>query len=100
MDRIAQISPPEALVYCAHEYTAANFKFLTHIDPELCSEKYDEILKMRETNTPTVPTTLSNELRYNLFMRCRDASLQLKLGTEGNPIDTMAKLREMKNTFK
>jgi hydroxyacylglutathione hydrolase len=35
MDRFATL-PKETQVYCAHEYTLSNLKFLNSIDPERC----------------------------------------------------------------
>ena len=37
-------------------------------------------------------------MNNNLFMRCRDIDLQNLLGTS-DPVDTMNKLRDMKNNF-
>ena len=99
MDRLSQL-PHETQVYCAHEYTTSNLKFLSHIDSEVCTHVYENVLETRKLNLPTVPSTIGKELSYNLFMKCREARTQmLVLGVEGSPIDTMAKLREMKNSF-
>jgi hydroxyacylglutathione hydrolase len=98
MDRIATL-PPTTQVFCAHEYTQSNYKFLNAIDPDRCGGKYEEIIELREANIPTIPTTIGDELQYNLFMQCRDPILQSKLGTIDDPIATMAVLRQRKNEF-
>ena len=42
MDQFALL-PPETLVFCAHEYTESNYKFLASVDPEKLQSKYEEI---------------------------------------------------------
>jgi hydroxyacylglutathione hydrolase len=90
--------PESCAVYCAHEYTESNFRFLASVDPQRCLSKYDAVKKMRQAGTPTVPTTVGEELKTNLFMRCDDPSLQKALSC-ADAVTTMAKLREMKNKF-
>jgi hydroxyacylglutathione hydrolase len=97
MDRLATYAP-ESLVYPAHEYTESNFKFLSHVDPETCGERYKWIQKIRAEGLPTVPTTISEEIEFNLFMHCRRERL-MKLLDCPTPVETMAKLRQMKNNF-
>ena len=97
MDRLSAL-PPESLVYCAHEYTESNYKFLAHVDPATCSARYVGIQNTRASGLPTVPTTIHDEIESNLFMHCRTQRLQEKLGTSSAE-ETMAKLRQMKNDF-
>lgn len=99
MDRLSQY-PDDSIVCCAHEYTEANFKFLASIDPDKCLQRYQEIQMMRKQGFFTVPSTVQHEKQYNLFMHCHDDELQKKIHTFPSPVETMAKLREMKNDFK
>ena len=92
--------PDDTTVYCAHEYTESNFKFLASIDPELCAEKYNQIRDMRSRGVPTVPTTIGEERAFNLFMRCHDPKTQKLVGADGSPVETMGMLRKMKNDFR
>jgi hydroxyacylglutathione hydrolase len=98
MDLIAKL-PSDTLVYCAHEYTENNYKFLSFIDPTNCNAKYEEIKSLRKTLIPTIPTTIQEEMRYNLFMKCRDLSTQ-RLTNTSNAVDAMATLRNLKNDFR
>lgn len=98
MDLFAKM-PPDTTFYCAHEYTESNYKFLNHVDPELCGERYQEIAKLRQNKLPTVPSKIENELKTNLFMRCRDERTQRLVGAMGSPVETMGMLRKMKNDF-
>ncbi len=66
--------PDETLVWCAHEYTAANARFALSVDerPEMAA-RAAEIFAMRERGEPTVPTTLGAEKAFNPFLRAADA---------------------------
>ena len=97
MDRLATYTP-ESLVYPAHEYTESNFKFLSHVDPETCSERYKLIQKIRADGQPTVPSSIGEEIEFNLFMQTRRDRL-MKILDRPTPVEAMAKLRQMKNNF-
>jgi hydroxyacylglutathione hydrolase len=92
--------PPETMLYCAHEYTAANAKFALHADPdnEALASYAADIFQRRERGKPTVPTTLSRERNTNPFLRADDPALAARWGG-GDAIKTFAALREAKNTF-
>lgn len=76
MDRLGEL-PRDALVCCAHEYTEGNFKFLAHVDADLCGPKYGIVQEQRQRNEATVPSTIGEELDFNLFMQCRSERLQV-----------------------
>jgi hydroxyacylglutathione hydrolase len=97
MQRIATL-PRETQVFCAHEYTEGNYKFLNSIDADTCGARYAEIKALRDFGQPTVPSTLGEEVAHNLFMRCEDLALQAKLGATSAE-EAMKALREMKNNF-
>lgn len=66
--------PDETVIWCAHEYTAANARFALSLDdrPEMKSHA-EAIFKSRERGEPTVPTTIGIERRFNPFLRVDDA---------------------------
>jgi hydroxyacylglutathione hydrolase len=101
MNRFAQLHPQTA-IFCAHEYTESNYKFLVSVDKALCSGRYEEVLHLRKQAIPepTVPSTIAQELETNLFMRCHEKKLQLAMGAVDDPVKTMAMLRGRKNVFK
>ena len=99
LDRIRQL-PDNTLLYCAHEYTAANAKFALHADPDnaelaLYAARIEE---KRAKGEPTVPTLLSRELATNPFLRADDANLRDRWGGS-SPADTFAALRAAKDSF-
>ena len=61
-------------------------------------QKYNIVLKLRQNNIPTIPTTIENECKYNLFMKCRDLGTQRLLAIT-SPVEIMSYLRNKKNNF-
>jgi len=97
--------PPETMICCAHEYTAANAKFALHADPENAAlQAYAAaIARLRELNRPTVPAKLGRELETNPFLRADDPGLQARWAEHGaivgDPVATFAALRAAKDNF-
>ncbi|XP_064406373.1 hydroxyacylglutathione hydrolase, mitochondrial-like [Halichondria panicea] len=93
--------PPDTGVYCGHEYTVSNLLYAQHVEPDnkALSEKLQWAKDKRERDTPTIPSTIGQELSFNPFMRVSEASVQNHCKTT-DPISTMKFLREEKNGFK
>ena len=65
--------PDETVVWCAHEYTAANARFaLTQDDRPVMAERAAAVFAMRARGEPTVPTTIGTEKAFNPFLRAGD----------------------------
>jgi|SRR5690554_374017 len=80
LDRLAAL-PSQTLVYCTHEYTAANLAFALSIlpqDPALIARQ-QQVAALRAAQQPSLPSTLAEELRSNLFLRCAEPALQVAL---------------------
>ena len=80
--------PKETKIYCGHEYTLQNSKFCLANDsknPKL-KEKVLSIEKKLKNHLPTMPTILSEELEYNIFLKAKD-------------IVSFSKLRDLKDNF-
>ncbi len=92
--------PSGTMIYCAHEYTAANAKFALHADPdnEALREYANEIASTRSRNEPTVPFPLERELATNPFLRADMPEMQAKWGGE-LPHETFAAIRAAKDSF-
>ncbi|NBB52319.1 hydroxyacylglutathione hydrolase [Rhizobium sp. CRIBSB] len=80
--------PDETLLYCAHEYSAANARFALSVDrrPELAAHAMG-IFEARERGEPTVPTRVDVEKAFNPFL------------TAGS-VEAFAARRAAKDTFK
>ncbi|WP_037492573.1 hydroxyacylglutathione hydrolase [Sneathiella glossodoripedis] len=94
--------PDTTQIYCAHEYTEANAKFALSVEPQNTDlqNRYEEIVKLRGANKPTVPSTLADEKRTNPFLRPDSDYIQETLGMRGsNLIDIFAEIRSRKDNF-
>lgn len=96
--------PAETLVYCAHEYTQSNLAFGQQIEPDnpALLARLRQVARLRQQGVPTLPSTLGDELSYNVFLRTEEpeviAAAQLFSSSEcENEIQIFASLREKKN---
>jgi hydroxyacylglutathione hydrolase len=89
------------LVFCGHEYTIANLKFVLYIDAnnKAAQSKLAWAEKQRASKLPTIPSTIGDELEFNIFMRVGNPTLQLAINAKDS-VACMDKLRDMKNGFK
>ena len=80
--------PLDTKIYCGHEYTLQNSKFCIKYDPsnQKLINKMLEIKKKINNGTPTLPSTLRDELECNIFLRA-------------NNIRSFSKLRDLKDNF-
>ena len=90
---------PNTKIYCAHEYTLSNLKFLASVSRKALTI-FDEVKELRKNNVPTIPGSIGKEKEYNLFMKCREEETQRITDTIGSAEKTMGVLREMKNSFR
>ncbi len=94
--------PSETKVYCGHEYTKTNLNFCLKYDSKnlLLKEKAMKIEKKLNNNQPTVPTTIDEEIKTNIFLRCNDPTIKQALNLQDSPEDEIfSKLRYLKDSF-
>lgn len=94
--------PDDTLVYCAHEYTAANARFARSVEPDHkgLAAREREIEALRAKGQPTVPTRMGLERATNPFLRADDPALAEALGLAGAPAEQVfARTRELKDRF-
>jgi hydroxyacylglutathione hydrolase len=93
LSRLAAL-PDETLVYCAHEYTAANAKFALSVDPGAALKaRAQEVFAARARGEPTVPTRIGAEKAANPFLRAPE----LRPGLA--PAEAFAEVRRAKDAF-
>ena len=65
--------PINTIIYCAHEYTKSNLLWALDIYPndELIKKKLEETKKKILAKNLTIPTTLKEEMKINLFLRAK-----------------------------
>lgn len=92
--------PAETMVYCAHEYTAANAQFALSVDPDNLDlqTRAQDVRDLRAKGTPTVPMPLGVEFLTNPFLRADDPQLAALIGkTPG--VEAFAEIRHRKDIF-
>lgn len=105
LNKIAAL-PTSTLVYCAHEYTAANLEFATYVDPDnaALNQRRRRTREMRANGQPTVPLTLGEEMLTNPFLRCHLPEIQRAVQTYRDssvtsPLEVFTALRRWKDEF-
>ena len=94
--------PADTLIYCGHEYTAANVHFALSIEPKnpALRARAEEVVRLREQNRPTIPTTIQQEKSYNPFLRADLHSVAANIGLEdAPPVQVFATVRARKDKF-
>ena len=105
LQRIKQL-PEQTRIYCAHEYTQSNLAFCQLVEPDnqQTTERLRLVSKLRQQGLPTLPSTLAEELRTNVFLRTqipqvRHWAERNALRECENEIHVFAILREKKNNL-
>ncbi len=94
--------PGDTLLYCGHEYTAANVKFALTIEPgnPALKARAEEVARLRSEERPTIPVTIGAERAANPFLRADVPSLAKEIGMEGaSPAQVFAEIRARKDKF-
>jgi len=80
--------PDETKIYCGHEYTINNSKFCIEYDADNqnLKKKIEDIKRKIKNGSPTIPSTIKEELDCNIFLRTND-------------LETFSKLRDLKDNF-
>ncbi len=94
--------PSETKVYCGHEYTKKNLDFCLKYDSnnQLLKEKIMTINSKLEKNIPTIPISISDELKTNIFLRCNEPSIKHSIGHKDySDLEIFSKLRDLKDNF-
>ena len=95
--------PPKTRVYCGHEYTKANVRFALTIEPNNLDliGRAEEVRQLIEAGSPTLPTTIADELSTNVFLRADRSRLKKALGMIGaDPVEVFAEIRRRKDNFR
>ncbi len=94
--------PPQTKVYCGHEYTLQNSKFCIKYDKENKDllKKIEDINKKLKNNKPTIPSTIEDEIKSNIFLRSDNESIKINLNIGGSSsLVAFSKLRDLKDNF-
>ena len=94
--------PKDTKIYCGHEYTYKNAEFCMKYESNNIDlkKKFDKIKKLRSQNLPTIPTSLEEELKSNIFLRCNQKELKIKLNMKNHEdLEVFKKVRDLKDSF-
>lgn len=104
LDRLAAL-PGDTLVCCGHEYTAANGRFASTVEPQnaALAGRVRQVAALRASNRPSLPAPLAGELAANPFLRVDSPSVidwcrQRGIDTSDR-VARFAALRSAKDTF-
>lgn len=102
LQRLAKL-PEETMVFCTHEYTARNIDFALNVEPSNNALRLRQlqVKALRNTNKPSLPTTIKLELKTNPFLRCHIPAIQKAVGIDQpeSILTVFTQLREMRNHY-
>jgi hydroxyacylglutathione hydrolase len=106
LNRLREL-PPETQVFCGHEYTAANLRFALTVEPgNVAALEYQEsVNRIRAAGEPSLPSTMSLEIRVNPFLRCDNPTVRAAAEAHAGqvleePADVFGVLRAWKDQFR
>ena len=94
--------PKDTKIYCGHEYTYKNAEFCMKYDSDNIDlkNKFEKIKKLRSSNLPTIPSSLEDELKSNIFLRCDKNDIKNKLNMKNQEdFKVFRKIRDLKDSF-
>jgi len=101
LNKIKQL-PYDTMIYCGHEYTYKNAEFCMKYDSGNIDlkKKFKKIKKLRSQNLPTIPSSLKEEIKSNIFLRCDQSDLKIKLDMKNQEDHKVfKKVRDLKDSF-
>lgn len=106
LQKLAEL-PSHTNIYCAHEYTLANLEFACTVEPDNMNlfEYQQLVIRMRNNDISSIPTTIKTELKINPFLRCSSKTIQNNVRENFDICEniseqhTFTMLREWKNNF-
>ncbi len=95
---------PSTRVYCGHEYTEANLRFARSVEPgnERVVAAAERARQARAEGSPTVPSTIGEELETNPFLRVESAEIRrtLHIPADADDVTAFAAIRKAKDNFR
>ena len=94
--------PIDTKIYCGHEYTKKNLEFCLEYDKnnDFLKKKIGWVNSKEESKSPTIPVSIEEELKTNIFLRCNEPSIKDALNLNNSPEkEIFFKLRDLKDSF-
>jgi len=106
LHRLAEL-PENTNVYCGHEYTQANLRFATTVEPDnaALAERKTKVDQQRAAGEPTMGFTIAEERATNVFVRVDRpnviaAAKQNESPEDDSPAEIFGALRRWKDNFR
>jgi hydroxyacylglutathione hydrolase len=106
LHRLADL-PANTLVYCGHEYTAANLRFAAEVEPAnpATAAHRTAVAALRDRDAPSLPSSVGLETRINPFLRSGIPAVQAAASRHAgrplaDPVEAFAVLRAWKDGFR
>ena len=94
--------PENTKIYCGHEYTQKNLEFCIKFNPnnKYLIMKKESVAEKIKNRKPTLPSTVADEIKTNIFLRYDDLDVKKQLNLmEGSDLEIFSKLRDLKDNF-
>ena len=94
--------PPDTKIYCGHEYTKKNLEFCIKYEPnnKYLKKKKDWVNTKIKSGLPSIPVSLEEELKTNIFLRCNEQEVKIALNlNNSSEQEIFTKLRDLKDNF-
>ena len=94
--------PADTIVYSGHEYTASNAKFALTVEPNntALQARIADVTAKRANGSPTVPSSLAEELATNPFLRAHLPEMKTAVGMEdASDQQVFTAIRKQKDNF-
>lgn len=101
LSKLAQL-PPETLICSGHEYTTSNLRFAATLEPDNpdLMLRIERVASARAKGLPTVPSTLTEEVATNPFLRAGLPGMKAALGMKNaSDAESFAEIRARKDKF-
>jgi len=95
--------PTHTIVHVGHEYSEANARFGLSVEPgnRALQQRAGVVAAQRAKGEMTLPTTIGDELKTNVFLRVDSPEIRKKLGLEqASEAEVFAETRRRKDSFK
>lgn len=106
LSRLAGLDGSTA-VCCGHEYTVANLRFASQVEPENLDlqDRLAAAERLRSEGAPTLPSTIELELRTNPFLRCSEpqvaaAAARVTGRNPGGDVEVFTAIRRWKDGWR
>ena len=94
--------PGDTKIYCGHEYTYKNLEFCLKFNPNnsFLKKKKVALEFSLKNKKPTIPSTIGEEIKANIFFRFNDPDVKKAINLENSSdIEIFTKLRDLKDSF-